>query len=93
MFLGSQFFKSYEAPSYPHGIIAMLCCFTLNLTLNLVLRFVYVFENRKRDRALAGKTAEEIEALKIESGIQGFEDFTDGKNVSCLPPSYLFINT
>ncbi len=71
----------------------MLCCFTLNLTLNIVLRFVYVFENRKRDRALAGKTSEEIEALKIESGIQGFEDFTDGKNVSYFHPWTQFVNT
>lgn len=42
-----------------------------------------MLENRKRDRALEGKSEEEIEALKAESRIQGFEDITDGKNVSC----------
>lgn len=60
----------------------MLCCFVLNLVCNEVLRLLYYLENRKRDRALAGKSEEEIEALKLESRIQGFEDVTDGKNVS-----------
>lgn len=60
----------------------MLCAFVLNLVLNQVLRVLYMLENRKRDRALDGKTEEEIEALRQESRVQGFEDVTDHDNVS-----------
>jgi hypothetical protein len=60
----------------------MLCLFILNLVLNQLLRGLYAWENRKANRALAGLSEEEIEALKSESRVQGFEDVTDGKNVS-----------
>lgn len=79
---GPQFFKTAEAPEYRHGIVAMLCGFILNLVLNEILRFIYVFENKKRERSLEGKSAEEIAALDQESQIQGFEDYTDKTNVS-----------
>ncbi|KAI0025433.1 major facilitator superfamily domain-containing protein [Xylariomycetidae sp. FL0641] len=77
---GPQFFKSSEAPEYPNGIVAMLCGFILNLVLNEVLRLLYVRENKKRDRTLEGKSAEEIADMKRESELQGFEDVTDGDN-------------
>lgn len=65
----------------------MLCGFVLNLVLNQVLRFVYVRENKRRDDMLVGKTEEEIEAMKRESEIRGFEDVTDKENVSAQIPS------
>lgn len=88
---GPQFFKSSEAPSYRHGIVAMLCGFILNLILNEILRFIYVVENNRRARSLEGKSGEEIAALNQESQVQGFEDYTDKTNVSfqliCCNPS------
>jgi len=60
----------------------MLVGFILNLVLNQVLRYLYVIENKKRDLALAGRSVEEIEVLKEDSRIQGFEDVTDKQNVS-----------
>ncbi|KAI1377624.1 MFS general substrate transporter [Hypoxylon crocopeplum] len=78
---GPQFFKSTEAPAYHSGIVAMLCGFILNLVLNQVLRFLYLVENKKRDRALEGKSEHEIAEMKRESDLQGFEDVTDKANV------------
>lgn len=80
--IGPQCFKAAEAPSYHSGIVAMLVGFILNLVFNQVLRYLYVLENRRRDRALEGKSEAEIEALKAESQAQGFENVTDKHNVS-----------
>lgn len=63
----------------------MLIGFILNIVFNLTLRFLYQLENRKRDKALEGKTQEEIEALKDESRLQGFDNVTDKYNVRWIP--------
>lgn len=81
-YIGPQCFKAAEKPSYHSGIIAMLVGFILNLVFNQVLRYLYLIENRKRDKALEGKTEEEVEALREQSRIQGFENVTDKENVS-----------
>lgn len=60
----------------------MLVGFILNIVFNLTLRVLYQLENKKRDRALEGKSEEEIEALREESRVQGFENITDKQNVS-----------
>jgi 3-hydroxymyristoyl/3-hydroxydecanoyl-(acyl carrier protein) dehydratase len=60
----------------------MLVGFILNIVFNLTLRLLYQLENRKRDRALEGKSEYEIEALREESRVQGFENITDKQNVS-----------
>ncbi|KAH7039514.1 major facilitator superfamily domain-containing protein [Macrophomina phaseolina] len=78
---GPQCFKASEAPGYRSGIVAMLCGFVLNLVLNLVLRWLYVRENKKRDKLLEGKSEEEIQAMEEESKVQGFENVTDKENV------------
>jgi hypothetical protein len=82
--LGPQCFKSSQAPSYHGGIIAMLIGFILNIVFNLTLRTLYALENAKRDKALEGKSEAEIEALREESRVQGFENVTDKRNVSVL---------
>lgn len=79
---GPQCFKNTEAPTYRTGIVSLLSGFILNLVLNLVLRMLYVLENEKRDRAMKGKSEEEIAEMRRESDIQGFEDVTDKHNVS-----------
>lgn len=60
----------------------MLVGFILNLVFNLVLRFLYARENSKRDKALEGKSETELEALREQSRVQGFENVTDKENVS-----------
>ncbi|KAF8856110.1 MFS general substrate transporter [Acephala macrosclerotiorum] len=79
--VGPQCFKAAQAPSYHGGIVAMLVGFILNIVFNLTLRFLYQLENKKRDCALEGKSEEEIEALREESRVQGFENVTDKQNV------------
>lgn len=75
-------FKSNEAPGYKSGIIAMLCAFCINLTLNQVLRIIYMRENKRRDNTLQGRTEQEVADLKRQGELQGFEDVTDKHNVS-----------
>ena len=65
----------------------------MNLVFNLVLRYLYTVENKKRDRALEGKTEYEIEMLREESRVQGFENVTDKQNVSVHYPSSLLSKT
>jgi hypothetical protein len=55
--------------------------FILNLAFNLILRYLYVQENKKRDAALEGKS-EENNALREGRRMQSFEDITDKQNVS-----------
>ena len=62
----------------------MLCAFCINLVLNQVLRALYVRENKRRDQAVAGRSEEEMAAMKRESELRGFEDATDKNNVSAL---------
>ncbi|KAH7320637.1 major facilitator superfamily domain-containing protein [Stachybotrys elegans] len=81
---GPQFFKSTQAPAYHGGIIAMLSGFCINLVLNEVLRFWYVRENKRRDAEIAGKSEEEVQELKRESEIRGFEDATDRMNLTSV---------
>jgi hypothetical protein len=68
----------------------MLCSFVFNLFFAQILRLLYVLENRKRDRALAGKSDEELKRMSEESNLMGFENVTDGNNVSRSPYSYKF---
>ena len=79
---GPQCFKAAQAPSYHGGIVAMLVSFILNIVFNIALRVLYSRENKKRDRALEGKSGVEIQALREESRVQGFENVTDKQNVS-----------
>ena len=83
MYDRSSIFKAAQKPRYESCIQGKLCSFIFNLVLCLLLRFLYVRENKKRDRMLEGKTAEEIAAMKAESNLQGFENVTDGQNISC----------
>ncbi|KAJ9139443.1 MFS general substrate transporter [Pleurostoma richardsiae] len=77
---GPQTFKSYEAPGYRHGVIAMLITFSLHCTLPLVLRVVYAMENKKREEVLNGKSDAEIESLNRECNIKAFEGASEGQN-------------
>ncbi|KAI2472979.1 MFS general substrate transporter [Annulohypoxylon bovei var. microspora] len=78
--LGPQFFQNTEIPAYSNGVRAMLYSFIINILLNQVLRLCYVFENKKRDQALMGKSEDEITAMRKVSELQGFEDVTDKNN-------------
>lgn len=90
--VGPQCFKASEKPGYRGGIIAMLVGFILNAFFNLVLRCLYVWENKKRETGLQGLSEENLEELREESRRQGFEDRTDKENVS-FPSRNDFVST
>jgi hypothetical protein len=60
----------------------MLCSFIFNLILAQILRFLYVRENRRRNKMIEGKSEDELARLREESNLMGFENVTDGQNVS-----------
>ncbi|KAI1092682.1 major facilitator superfamily domain-containing protein [Rostrohypoxylon terebratum] len=78
--LGSQAFIDHEAPAYSSGIYFLLFSSTLSIIFMQGLRYLYVLENMKRSRALAGRSQEELEEMKKHSEIQGFEGVTDKNN-------------
>ncbi|KAJ9156528.1 MFS general substrate transporter [Pleurostoma richardsiae] len=77
--VGSQVFRTDDAPRYVKGTVA--CCIALGLeTVLLVLwRLWYMYENRRRDRLAAesGLSKEEQERLGRE---MGEKDLTDWQN-------------
>jgi hypothetical protein len=50
-----QFVKASEKPAYPSGVKGMLFAFVFNLVFAQVLRFLYVMENKKRNKTLQGR--------------------------------------
>ncbi|KAL1664346.1 major facilitator superfamily domain-containing protein [Schizophyllum commune] len=77
--VGSQIFKSQDAPTYTPGVIGCCICFGLELLIIAAWRTILVLRNRRRDRAQAtdGLTNEERERL---GKINGEKDLTDFEN-------------
>lgn len=75
--VGSQVFRTDDAPKYIKGTAA--CCVALGLEAILIIlwRLWYAYENRRRDRLAAesGLSAEEQERLGQEMGNKGLTDW------------------
>lgn len=66
--IGPQLFFEDEAPSYPSGFLSMIICFGAALILSIVLRFTYIWENRRRDAKTGGMvevTGDQIETMNL----------------------------
>ncbi|TRM55732.1 major facilitator superfamily domain-containing protein [Schizophyllum amplum] len=77
--VGSQIFKSEDAPTYIPGVVGCVVCFGLEIIIIATWRTILVLRNRRRDRAQAkdGLTDEE----RIRQGkINGEKDLTDFEN-------------
>ncbi|RTE80907.1 hypothetical protein BHE90_004598 [Fusarium euwallaceae] len=76
---GAQVFRTKDAPRYVGGTVACSACFGGQIFVIIGWRCWYVYENRRRSRALAesGLSAEEQERQGRELGEQ---DTTDRKN-------------
>ncbi|KAJ5882269.1 uncharacterized protein N7529_000941 [Penicillium soppii] len=48
--IGPQLFFAREAPRYKSGFLAIIICFAISTVTILVLRYLLIFENNKRDR-------------------------------------------
>lgn len=77
--VGTQVFKTNDAPSYVKGTIAMCIALALEAVVLLLWRFWYMYENKRRDRIAAesGLSKEEQERLGWE---MGEKDITDWEN-------------
>ncbi|PVH84373.1 putative allantoate permease [Cadophora sp. DSE1049] len=74
--IGPQFFRTDQAPHYPLGIGAMLCCFAIMTATGVLYWVLIVVENERRDAAY-GKPGENaiVTGLEIDE-----QDRTDREN-------------
>lgn len=77
--VGTQAFKTSEAPRYIGGTVACAVCFGLEFIVLILWELWYIYENRRRDRRAAeiNLPKKEQERLGRELGEQ---DVTDLKN-------------
>ncbi|KAF3765793.1 MFS general substrate transporter [Cryphonectria parasitica EP155] len=76
---GSQIFKSADAPRYVPGTVGCAVCFGLEFLLFIAWRLVYVFRNRRRQRAWAREgISEELRVARAKE--LGEQDTTDFRN-------------
>jgi hypothetical protein len=76
---GPFFFKSNQAPGYRLGIGAILVANCLELLLFIVFRFVFIWENKKKDREAEEKKAQGIDEVPSDHQT-AFADLTDRQN-------------
>ena len=74
--IGPLTFTGFTAPQYIPAKVAIMVCLAVAIAAALTLRFVYVWENKRRDRA----AAEVGDAGRVEDS--EFMDLTDRQNGS-----------
>ncbi|KAJ5651425.1 Major facilitator superfamily domain general substrate transporter [Penicillium longicatenatum] len=76
--IGPQFFLEDQAPRYPLGIGAMLCCFAI-MTATGILYFISCFTSNKRRDRIHGRISDQpgMEVAGIEADL---DDSTDHEN-------------
>jgi len=72
--VGPFLFKSSEAPTYHTGVVGCLVSRALEIIIILVLRFIFIMSNRRRDRAVAEGR------VQYDEGANELQDITDWKN-------------
>ena len=77
--VGSQVFKTNDAPRYVSGTVACCVAFGLEAILLLLWRFWYMYENRRRDRLAAESGLSKEEQGRLGRKM-GEKDFTDWQN-------------
>lgn len=77
--VGSQIFKSTDAPRYVPGTIGCAICFGLEFCLILLWRLVYVFRNKRREKQLREQGISEEDRVRLGKEF-GEKDSTDFQN-------------
>lgn len=77
---GPFFFKTNQAPSYRLGIGAMLVTNCLELLLFVLFRFVFIWENKKKEREAEERKAHGLDAAAPSDHQTAFADLTDRQN-------------
>ncbi|KAF3768148.1 hypothetical protein M406DRAFT_70242 [Cryphonectria parasitica EP155] len=70
--IGPQTFVSNQAPKYTGGVIAMLVCYCISISLLLLYFAIVTVENKRRDKKYGRPEA-------IHNVVEGFADITDKK--------------
>lgn len=77
--VGSQVFRTSDAPRYVRGTVACTICFGLEVLCIIAWRLWYMRENRRRERLAAESGLSKEEQMRI--GLQlGEQDTTDLAN-------------
>jgi hypothetical protein len=71
--IGPLTFTGFTAPEYLPAKIAIMVCLAIAIVATLVLRFVYVWENKRRDRVIEAGNNENVHD-------SDFMDLTDMQN-------------
>lgn len=74
--IGANIFYAYQAPKYQSGMIGCIVSYVAMMVLSIMMYFLFVFRNKKRDREFGEQTAE----TKEQSVIDGFKGYTDFEN-------------
>ncbi|KAF9458833.1 MFS general substrate transporter [Collybia nuda] len=72
--VGPFLFKDSEAPQYFTGVIGCMVSRALEIVIILILRYMFIFQNKRRDRAVAEGRVEYDEL------VTGLTDISDWKN-------------
>ncbi|OAA66895.1 major facilitator superfamily transporter allantoate [Niveomyces insectorum RCEF 264] len=81
------FYKSYQAPSYHLGIGSLLVANVLELLLFGVLRYVYIWENKRKEKQREALRAQGIMSNDPSSlNKTAFDDLTDKEN-----PNFVYV--
>lgn len=77
------FYKSEEAPTYHLGIGSLLVANAIELALFIVLRYAFMWENRrKRERRAELLAQGVIEGSQEELNATAFQNLTDRQNLN-----------
>lgn len=72
------FYKTSQAPSYHLGIGSLLAANIAELVLFAILRYCFMFENRRKERVRAEMRA--AGTLEEDDNLTAFADMTDKEN-------------
>jgi len=74
--IAGQLFKAQYAPSYSFPLKVTMVLIIIGMVGFACIRFVFQHENRRRAKKIAGWTAEELEAERLNSTRRGNQKLT-----------------
>ena len=78
--VGSQVFRTKDAPRYVLGTIVCSACFGLQFFVLLGWRLYYMWENKRRDRLMVEMGVSEEDRVRLAREL-GEQDKTDRQNI------------
>jgi hypothetical protein len=72
--IGPLTFTGFTAPQYIPAKVAIMVCLAVAIVATLILRYWYVWENKRRDRVTAAQGYQHVQDVE-------FMDLTDNQNM------------